>query len=178
MILIFGPAGSGKSLQGQILAARFNWAWLSMGQLLRETDDPKLNRIIAKGDLVPDKISNEIMNKAIKKAAKTHPQMIIDGYARNKHQAQMIYENNWQADLAIVLTVPHREVLKRMMCRARADDNKDTIKERLAVFNKNNAAIVKVLNDNGTKVVEVNGVGTVGQVHDRIMKVLAKCKLV
>ena len=34
MIVFFGPAGAGKSVQGQLLAARNNWRWLSAGQLL------------------------------------------------------------------------------------------------------------------------------------------------
>ena len=29
MIVFFGPAGAGKSVQGQILAARHGWRWLS-----------------------------------------------------------------------------------------------------------------------------------------------------
>ena len=37
MIVFFGPAGAGKSVQGQILAARHGWRWLSAGQLLRYT---------------------------------------------------------------------------------------------------------------------------------------------
>ena len=39
MIVFFGPAGAGKSVQGQILAARFGWRWLSAGQLLRDSKD-------------------------------------------------------------------------------------------------------------------------------------------
>jgi adenylate kinase len=42
MIVFFGPAGAGKSVQGQILAARYNWRWLSTGQLLRDSHDPKV----------------------------------------------------------------------------------------------------------------------------------------
>ena len=36
MIVFFGPAGAGKSVQGQMLAARNGWRWLSAGQLLRD----------------------------------------------------------------------------------------------------------------------------------------------
>ena len=32
MFILFGPAGSGKSLQGQILAEKYGWRWLSIGQ--------------------------------------------------------------------------------------------------------------------------------------------------
>ncbi|MCL2869412.1 nucleoside monophosphate kinase [Candidatus Saccharibacteria bacterium] len=178
MILIFGPAGSGKSLQGQILAARFNWAWLSMGQLLREENDPKLTKIMDAGDLVPAEVTNQIADKAAKKAAKTHPQVIMDGYPRSEDQAIAMLTNNWPLNVAISLEVPYRELLKRMLLRARPDDTKDAIKERLAIYHRNNTKLMAILSKNGVKVVKVNGVGTVGQVHDRIMKVLVKCKLV
>ena len=39
MIIFFGPAGSGKSVQGQLLSARHGWRWLSAGQLLRDSKD-------------------------------------------------------------------------------------------------------------------------------------------
>ena len=178
MILIFGPAGSGKSLQGQILAARFNWAWLSMGKLLRGTNDPKLAKIMNSGNLVPPETSSAIIDKATKKAAKTHEQIIVDGYPRSVDQAKIAFDqNNWQVDIAIVLKVPSREVLKRMKLRGREDDTKESMKERLAIYRRNTNAIKKILIENNTKVVEVNGVGTVGQVHDRIMRALVKCEL-
>ena len=178
MILIFGPAGSGKSVQGQFLAARYGWKWLSMGQLLRDTDDDKIHKIQAAGELVPSYISSGIIDAAVKKAENKYPQVVVDGFPRDEDQAIMSYEeNNWKIDLAIVLDVPREEVLKRMMLRGRADDTEDSMKERLAIYHHNMADIKKVLAKNGTKIVEVDGVGGYGQVHDRIAKVIAACKL-
>ena len=37
MIILFGPAGSGKSTQGRLLADKFGWKWLSVGQVLRDS---------------------------------------------------------------------------------------------------------------------------------------------
>ena len=42
MIVFFGPAGAGKSVQGNLLAARNDWRWLGAGQLLRDSKDPEL----------------------------------------------------------------------------------------------------------------------------------------
>ena len=38
MILLFGPPGAGKSMQGQMLAARQGWKWLSTGEMLRRSN--------------------------------------------------------------------------------------------------------------------------------------------
>ena len=63
MIIFFGPAGAGKSVQGQILAARHGWRWMSAGQLLRDTHDPELIRQMQSGDLVPPETINRITAK-------------------------------------------------------------------------------------------------------------------
>jgi CRP-like cAMP-binding protein len=52
MIIFFGPAGSGKSVQGQLLAAKQGWRWLSTGQLLRDTRDPILLQSMQQGKLI------------------------------------------------------------------------------------------------------------------------------
>jgi len=53
MIIFLGPAGSGKSVQGQLLAEKYNWQWLSVGQLLRASSDEKVQKIMQKGKLAP-----------------------------------------------------------------------------------------------------------------------------
>ena len=45
MIVLFGLAGSGKSLQGETLANKYGWRWMSIGQLLRDLNDSKSGRI-------------------------------------------------------------------------------------------------------------------------------------
>ena len=61
MIVFFGPAGAGKSVQGQMLAARNGWRWLSAGQLLRDTRDPELFAQMRTGGLVdPEKVNKTI----------------------------------------------------------------------------------------------------------------------
>jgi adenylate kinase len=50
MIIFFGMAGSGKSLQGEILAEKYGWKWLSMGKLLREQDDAEIQEKQKKGE--------------------------------------------------------------------------------------------------------------------------------
>lgn len=62
MVVFFGPAGAGKSVQGQILAARHGWRWLSSGQLLRDSRDPEIVEIMRSGALVGNKQINEVVS--------------------------------------------------------------------------------------------------------------------
>ena len=71
MFILFGPAGSGKSLQGQILAEKYGWRWLSVGQLLRDQKNPALDKIMKEGGLVDDNFVVNMMHDAIKAAAGT-----------------------------------------------------------------------------------------------------------
>ena len=50
MILLLGPAGSGKGVQGRLLADKLGWRWLSMGALLRESDDPAVQAMLKRGN--------------------------------------------------------------------------------------------------------------------------------
>ena len=71
MILLFGPTGAGKSLQGQMLAVRQGWKWLSTGEMLRAAvaaGTPvglKAKEIMASGGLVPDDVVVGIISDRI-----------------------------------------------------------------------------------------------------------------
>ena len=81
MIVFFGPAGAGKSVQGQMLAARNGWRWLSAGQLLRDTRDPELFAQMRTGGLVnPEKV-NKLIGEALGRA-KDIDRVVLDGYPR------------------------------------------------------------------------------------------------
>ena len=171
MILFFGPAGAGKSVQGQILAARHGWRWLSAGQLLRDTHDAELIHRMQSGDLVPEETINSLMNEALGKA-RDIDSVILDGYPRELSQAQWLVDNKTHhgrdIQLVIVLEVPRAEILERLRVRGRVDDTPEAIDKRLAIYRGEIYPILDFLNDQAVPIVHMNGVGTVGQVHDSI----------
>jgi adenylate kinase len=180
MILFFGPAGSGKSAQAQLLVDNEGWAWLSMGQLLRDTTDPEVHEFQRKGVLVPIEKVNQVLDEALDKSASVS-KLILDGYPRRMDQVQWLSENcksrGLPINLAINFDVDMEELLKRMELRGRDDDTPESINERLAIYHKEIDPILTFLSQNGTKVVHVDGVGTFEQIHDRVMKELVECKL-
>lgn len=172
MIVFFGPAGAGKSVQGQILAARMNWRWLSIGQILRDTREPEIHTALREGKLVPVEISERVMGDAIKQAAHIDT-LILDGFPRELHQAQWLVEHqnehNRGVDLAVVLEVPREELLKRLAIRGRADDTPEAIDQRLAIYRQEIYPILNYLSEHNIPVAHIDGTGSVGQVHDRIV---------
>lgn len=181
MVVFFGPAGAGKSVQGQMLAARHAWRWLSTGQLLRESMDEKLLESIKGGHLADSKIVYGLFDKALEDA-KDIKNVILDGFPRTMEQAKWLVENKEEyvraIDLVIVLEVPRDELVRRMMKRGRADDTQEAIERRLMIYRKEMYPILSYLTENDVHVAHIDGTGTVGQVHDRIEEELAACSLV
>ena len=88
MILLFGPTGAGKSMQGQMLAVRQGWKWLSTGEMLRQSKDPEVIKILKSGELVSDELTYQVFEQAVQDAREKHyGNIIVDGFPRTKEQA-------------------------------------------------------------------------------------------
>lgn len=171
MIVFFGPAGAGKSVQGQILSARHGWRWLSAGQLLRDSHDPKLLEEMSKGHLVSEERVNSVMADALKRS-KDLEHVILDGYPRKLSQAKWLIaqqpEHERSIKIIIVLEVPKSEIERRLTVRGRVDDKPEVIAERLRIYRSEIYPILTYLTDKKVYIAHIDGTGTVGQVHDRI----------
>ena len=171
MIVFFGPAGAGKSVQGQILAARQGWRWLSAGQILRDTHDAEIIQIMHEGKLVPHELITRIMGDAIAKSGDID-QVILDGFPREMPQAEWLVnsktDHGRDIGLVVVLEVPREELLKRLAIRGRIDDTPEAIDQRLAIYRQEMYPILGLFSDQHIPVVHIDGVGTVGEIHDRV----------
>lgn len=180
MIIFFGPAGAGKSVQGQMLAARNDWRWLSAGQLLRDTRDPELLSAMQTGSLVTPEKVNQIMGQALSRANDID-RVILDGFPRQLTQAEWLVEAQSEheraIDLVVVLEVPKSELLKRLSVRGRIDDTPEAIDERLRIYRTEMYPILSYFTEKNVNIIHVDGTGTVGQVHDRIMEELKASQL-
>lgn len=181
MIIFFGPAGAGKSMQGQLLAARMDWRWLSAGQILRDTRDPEISQIIQQGELVSHESITRIMGNAIKKAGDID-QIILDGFPRKLEQADWLIssktDHGRDIGLVIVLEVPRAELLHRLAIRGRADDTPEAIDQRLNIYRQEMYPVLNLFSKSDIPVVHIDGVGHVGAVHDRIFAELQERNLV
>lgn len=180
MILFFGPAGSGKSAQAQLMVDEEDYSWLSMGQLLRDTPDEEVHEFQRKGILVPLEKTNEVLFTALEQH-KDDKKLLLDGYPRSLVQAHFLLDKcksiGLPIDIAINFDVDTEELMKRMELRGRNDDTPESINERLGIYSRESTPIFELFASNGIKVVHVDGVGAIEDIHDRVMKVLAECKL-
>lgn len=171
MIILFGAPGAGKSLQGQMLAARYGWRWLSAGQLLRDTHDPEIMDQMKTGDLVDDDTTNALVAKALSESSDSK-RIVLDGFPRELSQAKWLVEGQPHAGrsikLAIVLEVSDEEIMERLKKRGRIDDKPESEKERLEIYKENISKVLAYFKQMKVPVIHVSGEGQVGDVHNRI----------
>ena len=116
------------------------------------------------------------MDKQIKKAEDEGFDVILDGYPRDKEQAEYIM--NTMADKidgAIILEVPKEELYERLALRGRDDDKeKDSIDRRFEVFEQNIYSILPLLEAKNIPIERVDGVGKIEEVTNRLVAVVEK----
>lgn len=172
MIILFGLAGSGKGTQGKALSEIFGWRWLSVGEAIRQHGG--YEEIINSGGLIPDEDVIRLMDKQIEKAEEEGFDVILDGYPRDKVQAEYIAENMAdKIDGAIILEVPKDELIERLMLRGRDDDKeRSSIERRFEIFEENIGEILPLFEAKGIKIERVDGVGAVEEVTERLVAVV------
>lgn len=166
MKLIFlGPPGAGKGTQAERIQAAHGLVQLSTGDMLRAAvaagteTGKKVKEIMARGDLVPDDVVVGIIADRIQEPDCANG-YILDGFPRNVAQAQaldkMLSERSDKLDAVIELKVDDSALLARIEGRAaeteggaRADDNAEALKKRLAVYHEQTAPLVEYYKNAG-----------------------------
>ena len=179
MILFFGPTGAGKSMQGQMLAVREGWKWLSTGEMLRASKDPAVIDVLKSGDLVSDDLTYEVFNEAVQDAkTKQFANIIVDGFPRTKAQADWLGEyleaNNETIDVVVVFEVPEAEIMRRLETRGRMEDTPETIAKRMTIYRQKMYPVLGSFAEQGIRIIHLDGTGTAGEVHDRLYSEIVK----
>ena len=171
MIILFGLAGSGKGTQGKALSEIFGWRTISVGQAIRDTGE--YADTIDKGNLIPDEDVIRLMTKQIEKSEAEGFDVILDGYPRTTVQAEWLVEHMAdKLDGAIILEVPKEELYERLSLRGRDDDKeKESIDRRFDIFEQNICSILPLLEAKNIPIRHVDGVGSIGEVTDRLVDV-------
>lgn len=186
-LILLGPPGAGKGTQAQRLVAKHGIVQLSTGDMLRAAaaaGTPVGNRakeIMDRGDLVPDDVMVGIIDERLD-APDTANGFILDGFPRTVAQAEeldQLLENKKLALNAVIEITVDDEILEsRIVNRiketggARADDNVETLKKRLAVYHAQTAPVADYYREKGT-LKTVDGMGSMDEVSDAIEELIS-----
>lgn len=180
-IVLFGPPGSGKGTQAGMLKDQLGLAHISTGDLLRaavKAGSPlglKVRTVMEAGQLVSDDLMLELLEERFAQADAAAG-FILDGYPRNLAQAdaldRLLARIGQPLDLALLLEVPQELLVKRLAGRAgaegRKDDNPETVRARLQVYEEQTAPVADFYRRRG-QMVALDGTGSIEQVRDRLL---------
>lgn len=191
-LILFGPPGAGKGTQAKILEAEQGLKQLSTGDMLRAAVaagtplGKKCKAIMDRGDLVPDEIVIGIIEERLNQpdCAKG---AVFDGFPRTIAQAQalddVLAKRKQRIDAVIELRVDDEALIGRMEQRirdnpaaARADDNPETLRNRLDVYHMQTAPLLDYYTHQ-KKLYTVDGMAPIEQVRAAIRAVIEGLKV-
>lgn len=181
-LIFLGPPGAGKGTQAERLAEDFGIPQISTGELLRgevKAGTPlglEAKSYMDRGDLVPD----PILISMVRGVLQQHTQgWILDGFPRTLPQAEaldeLLTELAQPFDVVISLDVPDEVIVERLLSRGRADDNADTIRNRLQVYRSQTQPLIDYYSSRGC-LQPVNGNGGVEELHTQLRDLVIEAK--
>ena len=184
-IVLFGAPGCGKGTQAQRLKERYGIEHVSTGEIIRSEikQGTELGRsmehYISTGQLAPDEVVIGMITNYVNEHRESAG-CIFDGFPRTTAQAEafdrILAQNGLHVDIMIDIHVPEEELVRRILLRGkdsgRADDtSEEVIRGRLAVYHRQTAIVADFYRGQG-KYAEVDGVGTMDEVFDRIAAII------
>ena len=98
---------------------------------------------------------------------------MMDGFPRTAGQAKWLIENMMsRVEMVVRIIVPKAELIHRMELRGRSDDQTiEVIEERFRLTEQNIYSVCEVFRESSIKIMDVDGIGTVEEVHERIKQI-------
>lgn len=187
ILILLGPPGAGKGSQATKIIEEFGVTHISTGDIFRKNIKNgtelglKVKEIIAKGALVSDALTNELVFDTLSNIDNSAGFM-LDGYPRNINQAQALdkwlEENNKNLDQVVYIDASVDTLISRISGRRvckdcgatyhitnfppkvenvcdicegeliqRPDDNEETARQRIEVYEEQTSPLIKYYND-------------------------------
>ena len=184
-MVLLGPPGAGKGTQAARIAERLGIPAISTGDIFRANVagatelGTQAKAYMDKGEYVPDSITNAMVADRIAQADCVNG-FLLDGYPRTTAQVgeldSMLKGSGLALDVVVEITADAEAVVARLLKRAgeqgRADDTEPVIRRRLEVYAESTAPLADIYDERGL-LVQVDGMGEIDVVTDRIMEALA-----
>lgn len=182
--LLIGPPGAGKGTQAALLSQAYSIPAISTGDIFRANvkDETALGLLaksyMDKGEYVPDEVTNDLVRDRL-----SHPDVargfLLDGFPRTRDQVleldAILAGSDRELDAVILLTADTDELVKRLLNRAqqqgRSDDTEEVIRRRQHIYLEQTQPIIEIYQSRN-KVVEIDGLGQVSEVTERILNAL------
>lgn len=185
-LLIVGPPGAGKGTQAARISEAYGIPTISTGDIFRfnianQTELGKqVKAIVDGGDYVPDSLTNALVTDRLNEADAATG-FLLDGYPRTTDQVRylddLLASHGHALDAVVRLVADQEEVIRRLRQRAieqdRVDDSEEAIRHRQEVYQRETAPLLAMFDERGL-LIEVDGLGPVDEVTERVFAALAE----
>ncbi|MBU1865739.1 MAG: adenylate kinase [Actinobacteria bacterium] len=183
-LLLLGPPGAGKGTQAAMVRTALGIPHISTGAMLRDHVERATELgfaaqiIMDAGDLVSDEIVIAMVEERLDQPDAACG-FLLDGFPRTVAQAEALdalLGEQRPLEAVISLEVIEDEVVQRLLDRAakegRADDNEQTIRNRMAVYREQTEPLIAYYDRAGI-VRPIDGMGDIEEIFGRIAASLA-----
>lgn len=175
MILLMGPIGAGKSVQGHTLADKCGYAYISTGELFRLLLTGNRRTEMLQGKLISDQDTIDMVDKVFD-IIDTTGEFILDGFPRTAAQVDWLLEQvgkgRFEKPVVVHINLTEEEIYKRLSLRGRPDDTEETIKKRHQLYQNETRPLLSKMRNANIVIHEIDGIGTPEEVHELILKAL------
>ena len=185
--VLFGPPGAGKGTQATAMVEKYNLHHISTGALLRKEIAAgselgiQAKSLIEKGCLVPDEVVEGMIENEFRTVTGVDG-FLLDGFPRTLPQAEaldrILAKTDEEVTATVSIMIPDAMIMERIKGRAlkegRADDaSEEVINTRIKTYHNQTEPLIEYYNKAG-RYHEIDGIGTIEEVRDRIFSVMDK----
>jgi len=183
--ILFGPPGAGKGTQATAMVEKYRLHHISTGALLRKEIAAgtelglQAKALIEKGCLVPDEVVEGMIENEFRSVTGVDG-FLLDGFPRTIPQAialdEILSKNGGDVTATVSIMIPDEMIMERIKGRAlkegRADDaSEDIINNRISTYHNQTEPLIEYYRK-VNKYNEIDGIGTIDEVRDRIFTVM------
>jgi adenylate kinase len=183
-IVLMGAPGAGKGTQARMLETNLGLPQVATGDLFRHNLKNKTElgllaqSYMDRGALVPDSVTIDMVRERLSQPDCVNG-AVLDGFPRNTSQADalndLLAEMGGRIDVVPYIHVNQEVLVARLLQRAeiegRADDNEETIRTRMKVYQEQTAPLLDYYRERNL-LVEVNGEQSIDEVQQSLLLVI------
>lgn len=170
-----GAPGAGKSMQGKLLSERYDYAYLSTGELLRMLVTGRQRKEIQQGHLLSDSEIIRIVD-TVMQLMEGDERCILDGFPRTQKQIDWLLQQckagRFSTPVVANLEISEATVRERLSARGRSDDSESVITRRFQIYQTKKRPMLDGLKQQGIRVVDIDANQTPEAVHQAIVAAL------